>query len=510
MAAADRAEIEELIRSTGFFRAKARNIQAMAGDLAEHHGGELPRDLETLTELAGVGRKTANVVLGTAFGIASGVVVDTHVKRLAYRLGLTTHKEPVQDRARPDRRRPPIRVGRPEPSSDPPRPPGLPGPQAPLRRVRPRDRSARRTACRPPADSPMSSAAVATGRPFDVPQQEVSRSAPPLEYLCTCSSARSAARLTGARRPRTCTSSTSSRHIPPPSASSSSRPRPTGPRPSSSRTSPSCRPCSPSFVSVTYGAGGSTRERTHDLIVRIQRETEPDGGLAPDLRLPQPGRAGGDPRSLRRRRASRTSWRWAATLPRTWPATTAPATPSSTPNSSCSFLRSRTNVPDPRGFGIGVAGFPEGHPGTPNRLQELDYLKRKVDAGADYICTQLFFSNPTSTTSASGASWRASGCRSSPGSCPSRRRRTWSGWPSSRSGPGSRPGSCGPSTGAATTRRPSPRWASTGPPSSAATCWTTRCGASTSTRSTARTRPGKIYENLGVKDSNSLQKRPPS
>jgi endonuclease-3 len=96
MAAADRAEIEDLIRSTGFFRAKARNIQAMARDLAEHHGGELPRDLETLTELAGVGRKTANVVLGTAFGLASGVVVDTHVKRLAYRLGLTTNKEPVK------------------------------------------------------------------------------------------------------------------------------------------------------------------------------------------------------------------------------------------------------------------------------------------------------------------------------------------------------------------------------------------------------------------------------
>ena len=107
MAAADRAELEDLIRSTGFFRAKARNLLAMAGDLAEHHGGELPRDLEALTTLAGVGRKTANVVLGTAFGIASGVVVDTHVKRLAYRLGLTTHKEPGQDRARPDGRRPP-------------------------------------------------------------------------------------------------------------------------------------------------------------------------------------------------------------------------------------------------------------------------------------------------------------------------------------------------------------------------------------------------------------------
>jgi methylenetetrahydrofolate reductase (NADPH) len=57
------------------------------------------------------------------------------------------------------------------------------------------------------------------------------------------------------------------------------------------------------------------------------------------------------------------------------------------------FIRSRTIAPDPRGFGIGVAGFPEGHPGCPNRLLEMDYLKRKVDAGADYICTQLFFEN---------------------------------------------------------------------------------------------------------------------
>jgi methylenetetrahydrofolate reductase (NADPH) len=57
------------------------------------------------------------------------------------------------------------------------------------------------------------------------------------------------------------------------------------------------------------------------------------------------------------------------------------------------FVKSRTNTPDKRGFGIGVAGFPEGHPGTPNRLNEMDFLKRKVDAGADYICTQLFFDN---------------------------------------------------------------------------------------------------------------------
>ncbi len=96
VAAADQEELEELIRSTGFFRAKAHNLKAMAERLAEQHDGEIPRSLETLTSLAGVGRKTANVVLGTAYGIASGVVVDTHVKRLAYRLGLTTRKQPAQ------------------------------------------------------------------------------------------------------------------------------------------------------------------------------------------------------------------------------------------------------------------------------------------------------------------------------------------------------------------------------------------------------------------------------
>ena len=95
MAAASQEEIEELIRSTGFFRAKARNLKTMAERLAANHDGEIPRDVETLTALAGVGRKTANVVLGTAFGIATGVVVDTHVKRLAFRLGLTSHKQPA-------------------------------------------------------------------------------------------------------------------------------------------------------------------------------------------------------------------------------------------------------------------------------------------------------------------------------------------------------------------------------------------------------------------------------
>ncbi len=148
----------------------------------------------------------------------------------------------------------------------------------------------------------------------------------------------------------------------------------------------------PSFVSVTYGAGGSTRDRTHELIIRIQRETNltaishltcvchtlaemtsildryAASGVENVLAL------GGDPpKNLANYDRVGDAFRYA--------------------NELTGFVRSRTNTPDPRGFGIGVAGFPEGHPGTPNRLLEMDYLKRKVDAGADYICTQLFFEN---------------------------------------------------------------------------------------------------------------------
>ncbi len=94
LALADLAEVEDLIRSAGFFRAKAKNLVAMAGRLVEAHGGEVPADLEALTGLPGVGRKTAHVVLGNAFRVASGVVVDTHVKRLAFRLGLTRSTDP--------------------------------------------------------------------------------------------------------------------------------------------------------------------------------------------------------------------------------------------------------------------------------------------------------------------------------------------------------------------------------------------------------------------------------
>ena len=93
---ADPEEFQEDIRSTGFFRQKAKNVMATAKILVEEHGGEVPQDLDALVKLPGVARKTANVVLGTAFGIPSGFVVDTHVKRLAYRLGLTQQTNPVK------------------------------------------------------------------------------------------------------------------------------------------------------------------------------------------------------------------------------------------------------------------------------------------------------------------------------------------------------------------------------------------------------------------------------
>jgi endonuclease-3 len=88
------ADLERAIQSTGFFRNKAKNIQACCRQLVDRFGGQVPEDLESLVELPGVGRKTANVVLGTAFQLASGVVVDTHVARLSKRLGLTKHADP--------------------------------------------------------------------------------------------------------------------------------------------------------------------------------------------------------------------------------------------------------------------------------------------------------------------------------------------------------------------------------------------------------------------------------
>ena len=151
----------------------------------------------------------------------------------------------------------------------------------------------------------------------------------------------------------------------------------------------------PSFVSVTYGAGGSTRQLTHDLVARLRQTTTLDpiphltcvcqsereideiltkyaeAGVSNTLAL------GGDPPlNVQNYNRKNDAFQHAAELVR--------------------FIR-RFNEsgghPDSRGFGIGVAGFPEGHPATPNRLEEMDYLKAKVDAGADYICTQLFFDN---------------------------------------------------------------------------------------------------------------------
>ncbi len=141
----------------------------------------------------------------------------------------------------------------------------------------------------------------------------------------------------------------------------------------------------PSFVSVTYGAGGSTRQLTHDLVLRIKTTTSLEpiphltcvchqkeeiaeildryaaAGVSNVLAL------GGDPpRDKPDYDRTQDAFQYASGL--------------------VGFVREK-------GFGVGVAGFPEGHPGTPNRLDEMDYLKRKIDAGADYICTQLFFDN---------------------------------------------------------------------------------------------------------------------
>jgi endonuclease-3 len=94
LARAPLAALERDIKSTGFFRNKARNIKACCEALVERYDGQVPRQMDLLTELPGVGRKTANVVLGTAYGLATGVVVDTHVARVGARLGLTQANDP--------------------------------------------------------------------------------------------------------------------------------------------------------------------------------------------------------------------------------------------------------------------------------------------------------------------------------------------------------------------------------------------------------------------------------
>lgn len=154
-------------------------------------------------------------------------------------------------------------------------------------------------------------------------------------------------------------------------------------------------PYNPSFVSVTYGAAGTTRDLTHDLVVRIKQQA----GIPPVPHLTCIGHSeeeiesiliryaeagvsnilalrGDPPRDQPNYDRSKDDFKYAADLVR--------------------FIRKFNESgkhPDPRGFGIGVAGFPEGHPTTPNRMQEMDYMREKCDAGADYICTQLFFDN---------------------------------------------------------------------------------------------------------------------
>src|SRR5262249_24771892 len=94
VAAASLPELEEAIKTTGFFRNKAKSIKTATQAIVEKHGGQVPRTMDELTQLGGVGRKTANVVLGNSFNINCGIVVDTHVARLAQRLGLTQEQDP--------------------------------------------------------------------------------------------------------------------------------------------------------------------------------------------------------------------------------------------------------------------------------------------------------------------------------------------------------------------------------------------------------------------------------
>jgi endonuclease III len=96
LAQADPSELEGLIHSTGFFRQKAKSLIGMARTAVTEFGGEIPRTMDEIVRLPGVARKTGNVVLGSAYGVASGIVVDTHVKRVAGRLGLTRESDPVK------------------------------------------------------------------------------------------------------------------------------------------------------------------------------------------------------------------------------------------------------------------------------------------------------------------------------------------------------------------------------------------------------------------------------
>ena len=153
-------------------------------------------------------------------------------------------------------------------------------------------------------------------------------------------------------------------------------------------------PLMPSFVSITYGAGGSTRELTHQLVERIKANTS----IPPIPHLTCVGHTKAEVEEILRRYADlgvcnilalrgdpprqAADYDWSAGDFR-----------HASDLVKCIHGFSRQRGLPEGGFGIGVAGFPEGHPATPNRLKEMDYLKAKVDAGADYICTQLFFDN---------------------------------------------------------------------------------------------------------------------
>jgi methylenetetrahydrofolate reductase (NADPH) len=151
-------------------------------------------------------------------------------------------------------------------------------------------------------------------------------------------------------------------------------------------------PLKPAFVSVTYGAGGSTREMTHDLVLRLKSTTS----LDPIPHLTCVGHTEAEIEKILERYAAAGVSNILALRgdpPRDRPGYDHAQDVFPQAADLVAFIEKFSGHAEPRGFGIGVAGFPEGHPSTPNRLLELDFLKAKVDAGADYICTQLFFDN---------------------------------------------------------------------------------------------------------------------
>jgi methylenetetrahydrofolate reductase (NADPH) len=148
----------------------------------------------------------------------------------------------------------------------------------------------------------------------------------------------------------------------------------------------------PSFVSVTYGAGGSTRERTRELVLRLRRETS----LDPVPHLTCVGHTRGEMQAILESYAAEGVSNILALrgdAPRGSVTQTGDFAHAADLVRFIRAFNESGRHPDPRGFGIGVAAFPEGHPETPNTLRLMDHLKAKVDAGADWICTQLFFDN---------------------------------------------------------------------------------------------------------------------